>query len=36
VETYQKNGSYIIKADLPGVEAKDVHVTVKVEVEKAN
>lgn len=29
VETYQKNGSYIIKADLPGVEAKDVHVTVE-------
>lgn len=29
VETHQKNGSYIIKADLPGVEAKDVHVTVE-------
>lgn len=29
VETYQKNGNYMIKADLPGVEAKDVHVTVE-------
>jgi len=28
VETFQKNGSYVVKADLPGVNAKDIHVTV--------
>jgi len=26
VEAYRKNGTYVIKADLPGVEAKDIHV----------
>jgi HSP20 family molecular chaperone IbpA len=29
VESYQKDGSYVIKADLPGVDAKNVHVTVE-------
>jgi len=29
VESYQKNGNYVIKADLPGVKAKDIHVTVE-------
>lgn len=29
VETYQKNGNYVIKADLPGVEAKDIQVSVE-------
>jgi HSP20 family protein len=29
VESYQKNGSYVIKADLPGVKAKDIHVMVE-------
>lgn len=29
VETYKKNGHYVIKADLPGVEAKDIHVNVE-------
>jgi HSP20 family protein len=29
VESYQKNGSYVIKADLPGVDPKDVHVEVE-------
>jgi HSP20 family protein len=29
VESYQKNGNYVIKADLPGVDAKNVHVTVE-------
>jgi HSP20 family protein len=29
VESYRKNGSYVIKADLPGVEAKNIHVTVE-------
>jgi HSP20 family protein len=29
VETYQKNGNYVFKADLPGVKAKDIHVTVE-------
>ncbi len=28
VESYEKEGNYVIKADLPGVEAKDVKVTV--------
>ena len=29
VESYWKNGSYVIKADLPGVEAKDIQVTLE-------
>jgi len=29
VESYQKNGNYVIKADLPGVDVKNVHVTVE-------
>ena len=29
VETYKKNGQFVIKADLPGVEAKDIHVGVE-------
>ena len=29
METYRKNGNYVIKVDLPGVEAKDVHVSVE-------
>ena len=29
VETFQKNGSYVIKADLPGVKPKDIHVTIE-------
>jgi len=29
VEAYRKNGKYIIKADIPGVEAKDIHVSVE-------
>ncbi len=29
VEAYEKDGNYVIKTDLPGVEAKDVHVTVE-------
>ena len=29
METYRKNGNYVIKADLPGVEGKDVHVSVE-------
>jgi HSP20 family protein len=29
VESYHKNGSYVIKADLPGVDPKDIHVTVE-------
>lgn len=29
VETYKKNGHFVIKADLPGVEAKDIHVNVE-------
>ncbi len=29
VESYQKNGSYVIKADLPGVNVKDIHVSVE-------
>jgi len=29
VESYRENGSYVIKADLPGVKAKDIQVTVE-------
>jgi HSP20 family protein len=29
VETYRKNGNLVIKADLPGVEVKDIHVSVE-------
>ena len=29
VEAYRKNGTYVIKADLPGVEAKDIHVELE-------
>jgi HSP20 family protein len=29
VESYQKNGSFVIKADVPGVNAKDIHVMVE-------
>ncbi|NWG75368.1 MAG: Hsp20/alpha crystallin family protein [Rubrivivax sp.] len=29
VESYQKNGSYVIKADLAGVKAKDIQVMVE-------
>lgn len=29
VESYHKNGSYVIKADLPGVSPKDIHVMVE-------
>jgi len=29
VESYEKQGNYVIKADLPGVEGKDVKVTVE-------
>jgi len=29
VEAYRKNGTYVIKADLPGVEAKDIQVTLE-------
>ena len=29
VESYQKNGSYVIKADLPGVKPKDIHLTIE-------
>ena len=28
VESYHKNGSFVIKADVPGVKAKDIHVMV--------
>jgi len=31
VESYRKDGNYVIKADLPGVKAKDIHVTVEGE-----
>ena len=31
VESYQKNGSYVIKADLPGVNPKDIHIMVEGE-----
>ncbi|NWF53617.1 MAG: Hsp20/alpha crystallin family protein [Syntrophaceae bacterium] len=29
VETYHKEGNYIVKADLPGIDPKDVQVTVE-------
>jgi HSP20 family protein len=29
VETYRKNGKFVIKADLPGVEAKNIQVRVE-------
>jgi len=29
VESYHKNGSYVVKADLPGVNPKDIHVMVE-------
>ncbi len=29
VETYEKDGNYVMKTDLPGVEPKDVQVTVE-------
>lgn len=29
VESYHKNGSYVIKADLPGVNPKDIHILVE-------
>jgi HSP20 family protein len=29
VESYRQNGTYVIKADLPGVEAKDIHVELE-------
>jgi HSP20 family protein len=29
VEAYRKNGSYIVKADIPGMKAKDIHVNVQ-------
>ncbi len=29
LESYHKNGNYVIKADLPGVNPKDIHVTVE-------
>jgi HSP20 family protein len=29
VEAYHKNGNLVIKADLPGVEAKDIHVELE-------
>ena len=29
VETYRKNGNFVVKADLPGVEVKDIHVSVE-------
>ena len=29
VESYHKNGSYVVKADLPGVNPKDIHITVE-------
>ncbi len=28
IEAYRKNGSYVVKADLPGVKPKDIHVAV--------
>jgi HSP20 family protein len=31
VESLHKNGSYVIKADLPGVNPKDIHVTLEGE-----
>jgi HSP20 family protein len=29
IESYRQNGTYVIKADLPGVEAKDIHVELE-------
>ncbi len=29
VESYRKNGTYVVKADLPGVETKDIQVTLE-------
>jgi len=29
VQAYHKNGKYVIKADLPGIDAKDLHVTME-------
>ena len=29
VESYRKNGTYVVKADLPGVDAKDIQVTLE-------
>ncbi|MBI4495990.1 MAG: Hsp20/alpha crystallin family protein [Deltaproteobacteria bacterium] len=29
VESYRKNGNVVVKADLPGVDPKDVHVTLE-------
>jgi len=29
VEAYRKNGKYVIKADIPGVEAKDIQVSLE-------
>jgi HSP20 family protein len=29
VEAYRKNGKYVITADLPGMEAKDIHLSVE-------
>jgi HSP20 family protein len=29
VESYRQNGTYVIKADLPGIEAKDIHVELE-------
>jgi len=29
VESYRKNGTYVVKADIPGVEAKDIKVTLE-------
>ena len=29
VEAYRKNGTYVIKADLPGLAAKDIHVELE-------
>ena len=31
VESYHKNGSYVVKADLPGVNPKDIHIMVEGE-----
>ncbi len=29
IETYERDGNYVVKADLPGVDPKDVHITVE-------
>jgi HSP20 family protein len=29
IESYRQNGTFVIKADLPGVEAKDIHVELE-------